>query len=86
MTEKAMVGGAYDIRQEDGVYTMAVSIVMTNGTSSTAFTVYPTASSFNPLIPNWRSRIAQAAKDYALATYSITIDQVMFPDYGVLGL
>lgn len=82
-----MVIGIFGIVKIGLIYKLSVEICMTNGEdSAVTFVINPEANSFNPALPNWRTRIVNAAKTHAETNYGITIDQVLFPDFAVLGL
>lgn len=76
----------YDMRLDDGVYTLVVSLVVIDDGENTYHTVYPTSTVFNPLLPNWKSKCLTAVDAYA-DDNELDIDQVMFlPDFSLLGL
>lgn len=89
MTTQAvgLVSSIYDIRYEDGVYTLSVDIFVTDPElGSFHFSVYPTSTSVNPLLPNWRQRVANAAEYAALHDYDVELTDIIFGDLNVLGL
>lgn len=83
----ALVVSVYDIRHEDGVYTLSADVFVTDPEmGSFHFSVYPTSSNINPLLPNWRQRVANAAEYTALHDYDVELTNVIFSDLNVLGL
>lgn len=88
MTTKAIVKGVKTFTKSGATYSMTVqciTIIDANGLSYTD-DVVATSTSFNPLLPNWKSRVRDAAVASALALYDLTVDEVLFPDFGVLGV
>ena len=83
----ALVSAVYDLRKIEGNYVLTVEIcIPTEEESSLRFSVNASSASLNPLLPNWRTKIAAAAEYAALNDYDIEITQILFSDLNVLGL
>lgn len=76
----------YDLRFADGVYTMVVQLALLGDGESFYHTLYVPSTSFNPLLPNWKSKITTYVENWA-EDEEVEIDQLMFlPDFSLLGL
>jgi hypothetical protein len=86
MSEKAVVTRVYAPSFNAGTYTLVVEFQCTDGIggSTTPTQIDVTSSYFNPILPNWRSRIKDAIAAYALSYFNIVVDDVLFPDMTIL--
>lgn len=85
MAYKAIVTGVDTMEKASGVYTLRCLILLGDEGVFEQHGVTATSSSFNPLLPPWRTRIAEAVGAYG-TSIGKPVDQVMFADFGVLGL
>lgn len=88
MAQKACVVGIANLALNGSTYELRVAAVVTvdDQQNIVNVTATATASQFVPLVPPWRTRIRDAVIAAAMADHSIEVDQVMFPDFGVLGI
>jgi len=87
MAEKAMVASIYALDFENDEWHIVGTAAVTNGAAGHVNIIWEaTAAQFNPLTPPWRTRVRDAIIAEAQNGYSIEVDQVLFPDFGVLGL
>lgn len=87
MANKAIITGINGIVKDSasGKYILYINFACTNGDDNIVTdSAQAQSSTFTNLL--WRSIISQAVKDKCQNSFSITIDQVMFPDFGVLGI
>lgn len=66
--------------------TVNFTTVIDDNTLSYTNTATACASSINPLLPNWKSRIRDAVIARAYYLYALDVNYVLFPDFGVLGI
>ena len=88
MAEKAVVKdvSVFVWVPADSEYRMDLDTIITDGSTYHNMSVSARAGTFNPLTPVWRTRIKEAVIAEALASLDLVVDQVMFPDFGVLGV
>jgi hypothetical protein len=84
MAEKAMVRQVYGLYSLDNQYHLEIDVACTDGSGwYVTFKATASASSLQPSAPAWRDIIRDAIIAKASADYNLTVDQVLFPDYGV---
>ena len=87
MAQKATVSRALGIAFDGTNYSLTVEVFVTTNSSGDYDTLSfaATSTSFNPVLPNWRTRISNVIKDWS-DTYEKDVDQIMFADFGVIGI
>lgn len=87
MAEKAMVVQMFGVDLTAGQYVLTGTAAVTDGAGGHInMTFSVTASSFNPLLPPWRTRVRDRIVAQAATDHSLEVDDVLFPDFGVVGL
>ena len=85
MAEKGLLIRVYSLVKDGSNYTITADCAVSNGDFGTyLFTVEVSAASYNPLLPTWRTLLRDAIVNHALNEWNITVDGVMFPDFGYL--
>jgi hypothetical protein len=87
MAQKAVLlqisNGVYD----GSTYTLAAEVLILGGAGgSIRISVNAASTSFDPTIPNWRSRFRTAIINKAASEHGMTVDDVLFPDFGILSV
>ncbi|MCI0349061.1 MAG: hypothetical protein L0Z53_06510 [Acidobacteriales bacterium] len=86
MAEKALVSSIYAVDKQGSVYVITGTAAVTDGLGGHInFDWQAQAPSLNPLLPPWRTRVRDAIVDKAAIDHSLAVDEVLFPDFGVLG-
>ena len=81
---KAMVTECYALDIEDNLYKITGIAAVTTDDAGHIFIGFEASSpTFNPALPNWRSRIRDAVID-AASQANITVDQVLHTDQSLL--
>lgn len=76
----------YDVRWDGEIYTVVAQLIVIADDENFYHTIYASSTSFNPLLPNWKSRLNSSVEQWAEDNQT-EIDQVMFlPDFSLLGL
>lgn len=89
MAEKAVISQPYTFFNDGGTYNIYCYAMVSNGNEGDSFNVgaVATSTNFNPILPSWRTRIANAIKDAAAAhDPSVIVDSVQFPDFSILNV
>lgn len=89
MAEKALVAKIYAVAREESpstLFTLTAEVGVTNGAGAGQVVIYveATATTFNPVLPNWKTRLQTAIIDEALAQLDVEVDEVLFPDLSIL--
>lgn len=72
---------------DGGNYVLQLGVVVTDGAKwYTQINVKAVASSMKPLAPGWQTIVRDAVVAQAQAELGLAVDEVMFPDFSVLGL
>lgn len=88
MTTQASVNRVKNFSKSGSTYSLTVEMTTIIDNNGLAYTDQCTATStsINPLAPNWKSRVRSAVIDRADELYGLTVDTVLFPDFGLLGV
>jgi len=87
MAQKAVLLGISNGSFDGSTYALLATVLILGSASGTiVIGVRATSTSFDPILPNWRSRFRTAIIDKAASEHGITVDDVMFPDYGILSV
>jgi len=86
MANKAMVLGGIGPYLNGSTWSLTadVRVQSDDAGSLDAIQVTAEATSFNPLLPDWRARLRTAIIAYADTYLSLTVDEVLFPDFSTL--
>lgn len=72
---------------DNGNYTLVLDVVVTDGAKwYTHMNVQAVASSMKPLAPSWQTIVRDAVVLQAQQELGAAVDEVMFPDFSVLGI
>lgn len=87
MAAKAIVAQPVGFFVENGNYVLDLGVVVTDGGTKwyTQIRVRATASAMKPITPSWQAIIRDAIIAQAQAELGLAVDEVMFPDFTVLG-
>lgn len=88
MATQACVTRVTAFTKAGGTYSLTVEMITNIDSNGLSYTNTATATStnINPLTPNWKARVRTAVIDRAWELYALEVDQVLFPDFSLLGI
>lgn len=84
---KAVVLQPTGFHTDNGNFVLELDVVVTDGAKwYTHMNVKALATSMKPLAPSWQTIVRDAVVAQAQTELGVAVDEVMFPDFTVLGL
>lgn len=84
---KAVVAQPVGFYIDNGIYVLDLGVVVSDGTKwYSQIRVQATASSLKPGLPGWQTIVRDAIVVQVQQQLGLAVDEVMFPDFTVLGL